>query len=813
MRKHARVVVIGGGMAGASVLFRLAERGITDTVLLERATLTSGSTWHAAGLLPLYSPNHARTRFIQESLNTYTRLQEEENEPLGLHRCGQLRLATTADRWDEYHRYLGLIDTNGVDARLVSPTEIQELWPLIERLDGVIGALYHPNDGYIAPADATQALIRRARNAGAEVKENIEVTAIERLTSGEWKVRTPQGDVVCEHIVSATGSYAKETGRLVGLHVPIIPVLHHYVVTESVPEIQQRRGLGLPEMPVLRDDKGQYYLREERDGLLFGPYEKYAEPFAVDGVPEGFAGQLVPLNYDIMEQQILHLNEFIPAFGRAGIISDVRGPLGCTPDNGPLVGPASGLDNYWLMEGFTGAINLGPGVAKFLVNWMLDGEPGEDMSAIDPRRYGPYTSKRYLCVKNSEAFGHNFGLLYPDEELPAGRPLKTSPAYDRLTALGGVWGAVHGWETPMWFAPAGVEQKEVYSFRRSNYFEHVRAECHSVRSRAGLLDLSHFGKYEVTGEGAARFLDGLVANRLPNPGRVALCHVLTPFGKVASEFTISQLASDHFYLVGSPRADQYNLDLLSRALPKDASVQLRQVTEQRGTWVLTGPRARDILSGLTDFDLGNDTRPWFSASVGEVAMAPDVRILRVGFAGELGYELHASLPYHRHLLEALLAAGKEHGMALFGGRALRSLRLEKTYRSFWVDIGMGETALEAGLSRFIKTDKGDFVGRDAVLAEQCAGPKHRLVPIEVERSESDAGGHEAIYTRGGQVAGRVTSGGWCQWLEKSIVLGLVDTEHAAVGTPLQVPVLGKKRAAQVIDESPYDAQNLRCIGG
>ena len=814
MQSHARVVVVGGGCVGVNILHELARRGWNDAVLIERRQLTSGSTWHAAGLIPIYSFSYSFGRLIAKSIEIYEGLEAETGHPVGWHKCGQLRVANSRERMDEYLNYASIAETQGVRAEILGPAEVRELWPLFEGHRDLLGGVYNPDDGHIAPADLTQAAAAGARDKGAKIHQETRVTAIEAQPGGEWRVRTDRGDVVCEHVVLATGSYARETGAMVGLDIPAVPVLHQYWVTETVPELVRRHAEGRPEMPVLRDESINGYVREEGDCLMFGPYERpeKLEHFALDGVPEWFGADLLPEDMEAVEAHWETAIELVPALGRAGIRRNVRGPICTTPDNLPLVGPAWGLRNFWLAQGCSGGILMGGGIGHYLSEWMIDGEPGIDLSEIDCRRFGAYANKRWTAVKAREAFGHNFGIHYPGYEWPAGRPNRSAPSHGRLSERGAVWGAVYGWEVPNWFAPPGVGARDIYSYRSFNYFPHVGEEVRAVRHAAGLLEMTPMAKFEVSGPAAEDWLDRILANRPPRePGRIALCHLLTGKGTVRCEFTVTRLAEDLFYLVGTPRGERHDFDTLWRALPRDGSVSLRNASGERGCFTVVGPRAREVLQPLADGDLGNDALPWLRAGTMSVGFASDVRVLRIDYEGELGYELYHPIGHQLPLLDALLEAGEGHGLRLAGYRAIESLRLDKSYRAMYRDLDVEHSALEAGLDRFVKLDGNrDFVGRAALERQRATGLERRMVTLKVDTADADAYMNEGVYASGGgPPVGRVTSGAWSHTLGHSISMAYVGTEHSRPGTELEIPLLGERRPATVIEDSPYDPANRR----
>ncbi len=811
MQSHARVVVIGGGCVGANILYSLAHRGWTDVCLLERTELTAGSTWHAAGLIPLYSFSYKFGRLIAKTIEIYEGLEAETGQAVGWHKCGQLRVASTPDRMDEYLSYASIAETQGVRAEILTPEQTVDLWPLMKRAPDLLGAVYNPDDGHIAPADVTQALAKGARNLGAQIHRNTEVLSVEQKTGGEWLVKTNQGDITCEHLVTATGNYIQQTAAMLGLNLPGFPVVHQYWVTETVPAVRERHEQGLPELPVLRNEAINGYVREERDGLMFGPYERpqRLEHFARDGVPDWFGADLLAEDMESAEENWEAGLELVPVLGEVGIQSNVRGPICVSPDNLPLAGPAWGKRNLWLAEAFSGGILMGGGIGHELANWIIDGEPHVDLSEVDPRRFGDYANKVWTGHKNKETFGHNFGIHYPGYEWPEARPAKTMPCYDKLDAKGAVWGAVYGWEIPNWFAPEGVEPRDEWSYRTFNSLPHIAAECHAVRNAVGMIEMTPMAKFEVSGPGAEAWLNRVLANAMPKrAGGIALAHFLTHKGTVRAEFTVTRLADDSFYLVATPRGERHDFDLLFKALPSDGSVSLRNATLERGCFTVVGPNARALLEPLVDADIGNEAFRWMTGRSVTVGLASDVRMMRVNYEGELGWELYHPICYNNHLFNELTKAGAGHGLKHVGYRAIESLRLEKSYRAMYRDMDVEHTALESGLDRFVKLDKGDFRGRDALVNQQANGLEQRMVTLKVETVDADAFMNEAVF-KGGKLVGRVTSGATSHNFGACLSMAYLDVEHAAVGTELEIPLLGERRRATVIADSPYDPTNER----
>jgi len=808
MKSHARVVVIGGGAVGVSTLYHLTRKGWSDVVLVERKELTSGSTWHAAGLLPLFNMSYSVGQIHKYSVALYQTLEAETGQNVGFSKVSNIRLALNRDRMDEYHQYAGVAETIGVEVEFLTPQQVKEIWPLCN-VEGLVGAIRHPEDGYIQPADLTQALARGARQGGAEIYRQTRVTGIEQKPSGEWLVRTDRGAITCEHVVSASGNFARQTGAMVGLEIPVIPVEHQYIVTEPHPEIVRRHEQGLPEMGVLRESDGSWYLREEAGGLLLGPYEKGAPCCYTDGPREDAEYELFQDDLERLTPHIEAAINRVPAFGEVGVKEVYNGAICYTPDGSPIIGPAWGLRNFWLNEGHSFGITAAGGAGWQLANWIVEGEPTIDMLGVEPRRFGDYASKAYLRSKNEEAYSNVFTIHYPDEERPAGRALRMAPCYDRMKALGAVFGQKFGWERPNWFAPKGVPQEDHWSFRRSRWFEHVGDECRNVAQNVGLLDMTAFAKARVSGPGAEAFLDRLVANRLPQKiGRVNLCHALNSRGGVHSEFTIMREGSESFYLVSAGAWQRLDHDWVRKHMPADGSVQFQNLTGAIGVLVVAGPKARTLLERVSDADFSNAAFPWLTGREIDVGLAP-ARALRVNFVGELGWELHHGLEYQNHIFDALMDAGQDLGLKPFGIRAMDSMRIEKSYRLIGTELSIEYAAYESGLDRFIHPNKGDFVGRDALVRWREQGFANRFVTLEVhDVTDADALGNNPIYANG-RLVGRATGGNYGFRLEKSLALAMVRPEFSELGTELEMDVLGTRHWVTVIPESPYDPENQR----
>jgi dimethylglycine dehydrogenase len=806
MKTHARVVVIGGGVVGVSTLYHLTKKGWSDCVLVERKELTSGSTWHAAGLLPLFNMSYSVGQLHRYSVELYESLEEETGLDAGLRQVGNIRLAMNQDRMDEYHQYAGVAATLGVEVNFLTPDAIKNLWPLCNT-DGLVGGIVHPRDGYIQPADVTQAMARGARNHGGEIYRNTTVTGITQRPNEEWVVHTDKDDIICEHVVSASGNFARKTGEMIGLEIPVIPVEHQYIVTEPHPEIQKRHEQGLPEMGVLRESDGSWYMREEARGLILGPYEKGAPVCYWDGPTDDSEYELFQEDLERLEPHIEAAINRVPAFGEVGVKEVYNGAICYTPDGSPIVGPAWDRKNFWLNEGHSFGITAAGGAGWQLAEWMIEGAPSVDMLGVDPRRFGAYCSKAYLKLKNEEAYRNVFSIHYPDEEREDGRPLRTAPCYERMQALGAVFGQKYGWERPNWFATEGMEQKDDWSFRRSKWFEAVRNECLNVQENVGILDMTAFAKCRISGPNAEAWLDNLLANRIPkNPGRVNLCHALNIHGGVRSEFTILRNPDNSFYLVSAGALERFDHDYLKKQLPDDGSVRFDLVTNQIGVLVVAGPKARTLMERVSDVDFSNESFPWLSAQRIGIGMA-DSTVVRVNFVGELGWEIHHPMEMQNHVFDTLLAAGEDLGLKPFGIRAMDSLRLEKSYRLVGTELSIEYAAYESGLHRFVHPNKGDFVGRDALVAWQQKGFDNAFVTLEVhDTTDADALGNNAVF-KDGENVGRATGGGFGFRLNKSLALGMVRPDLSEVGTELEMDILGTLHRVTVIKESPYDSNN------
>jgi dimethylglycine dehydrogenase len=769
----------------------------------------------------------------QYSVNFYHELEKETGQNVGFSVVSNIRLASTEDRMDEYRYYSGVAQTVGVTVNFLTPEEVKEAWPM-SNVDGLIGAIQHPDDGYIQPADLTQALAKGARARGAEIYRNTTVEGLEQQKDNTWIVKTDKGDIHCEHVVSCTGNFARKTGKMVGLDIPVIPVEHQYIVTDPHPEILERKAAGLPEQAVLRDSDAGYYLREEAGGMILGPYEENAPCCYVDGPSAESEYELFNGDLDRLMPHVEACMERVPAFAEVGVKTIYNGAIAYTPDGNPIVGPAWGLNNFWLNEGHSFGITAAGGAGWQLAEWIVDGEPTVDMMGVDPRRFGPYASRGYLRTKNEEAYDHVFKNHYPDEERSAARPLKTSPCYERMKKLGAVFGSVYGWERPNWFAPLdyhlsdqALDKPDVLwnknhsaplddgrvveknSFRRSNYFNFVGDECRHVHEHVGILDMSAFSKATVSGPGSEDWLNSIVANTIPKTiGRIGLCHMLSLNGGVRAEFTIYKRANNSYYLVFAGASERHDWDYLTKLAPTDGSVTLQKITTQMGVLVLAGPKSRDVLQRLTDTDLSNDTFKWLTGKSINVGYA-QAEALRVNFVGELGWELHHPIEMQNYIFDELMRVGADFNLKPFGIRAMDSMRIEKSYRLIPREMSIEYSALESGLERFVKLDKScDFVGKAGLQAWQEKGFDNRFVTLEVhDIDDADARGSEGIY-KDATLIGRATSGGFGFRVNKSLALGMVLKDYSMEGTELEIEILGRRYRATVIPESSFDAENL-----
>ncbi|HVN98969.1 MAG TPA: FAD-dependent oxidoreductase [Steroidobacteraceae bacterium] len=807
MKSHAQVVVIGGGAVGCSALYHLTQLGVTDVVLLERDELTAGSTWHAAGNCPNFSTSWNLIKLQRHSTRLYGELAARVGYDINYHVTGSIRLAHTPERVDEFRHVVSQARAQGIEFEMLTPAQITQRHPFLTT-DGILAGLYDPFDGDIDPAQMTQALAKGARDAGAEIHRKTRVTAISRTPSGEWRLETTQGTITAQSVINAAGYRGGEVAALVGVYLPIVTLSHQYLVTEDIPELVAR---GAARLPLVRDPDVSYYLRQERHGLILGPYEWQATAHWLDRIPDEFAHQLFDDDTGRLEKYIEAACERIPILSTVGVKTVINGPIPYAPDGNPLIGPAPGLPGFFHCCAFTFGIAQAGGAGKCIAEWVARGQPEWDMWPLDSRRYLEFANHKYTLAKAIETYQHEYGIGYPAEERPAGRPAKSSPVYQRLKDKGARFGARGGWERAVYFPQAGDSAGPELSFRRPAWHAAVKRECEAVQKRVAVLDLAGFTKFEVTGIGAAAWLDHMVAGVVPKPGRTALNYFCAPSGGIVTEMTLTAFAPDRFWLISAAAGERHDEHWLREHLPSDGSVRIENQSSRYGTLIVVGPKSRELLAKLTPADLSNAAFPWLSMRSIEIGYTRAIA-LRVNYMGELGWELHVPLEHLLSVYDLLWEAGEAFGIADFGLYAMDSLRLEKCYRAWKGDLTTEYTPFMASLDRFVKLDKpGGFIGQEALRREAAAGPRERFVPLVVDAADADAAAVSIVY-RGSEVVGLVTSGGYGYRLGCSIALAYVRTDLAVAGTQLEVEILGERRRAVVGREPLYDPDNALLRG-
>jgi dimethylglycine dehydrogenase len=804
----ARVVIIGGGVVGASCLYHLAKAGWADCVLLEKNELTAGSTWHAAGNVPTFSTSWSVMNMQRYSTELYARLGAEVEYPMNYHQTGSIRLAHSRERMQEFQRARGMGKVQGMDLDILGVDEIKARYPFLETHD-LQGALYDPNDGDIDPAQVTQALAKGARDMGAQILRFTPATGVRR-ENGEWIVATEKGEIRCEYVVNAAGYYAQRVGEWFkpygGRTVPMMVMSHQYLLTDEIPELEAWSREAGHKLPLLRDVDSSYYLRQEKYGLNLGPYERNCKAHWVkpdDPMPEDFSFQLYPDDLERLEWYIEDAMARVPLLGQAGISKVINGPIPYAPDGLPLIGPMPGVPNAFEACVFTFGIAQGGGAGKVLAEWVTEGATEWDMWACDPRRFTDYTDPEYCVAKGMEVYGHEYAMHFPWHRWPAAPDRKVSPVHERVKALGGVMGVYNGWERANWFAKPGDDTSEAatQTWDRAGPWEaRIREECEAVRDACGVLDLPGFTRLWIEGTGADDWLRGFVTGGLPKVGRMNLVYVADKRGRIVTEFSCIRLKEDSFVLITAATAQWHDGELVRRALPEGLS--LRETTTERDALLLAGPKSRDILAGLTDADL---SLPWLSHQHATVA-GQKAFLARVSFTGELGWEIHAENAAIPAIYEALMAAGVKP----FGMFALNSLRIEKGYRAWKGDLSTDYSMLEGGLERFVKFDKPqDFAGKAALLAEKQRGVKKQFVTLIVEAKAADAPYMSTLWHEG-QIVGETTSGAWGYRVGASVALGMLRADLAVPGTEIEVEIYGERCRAVVQPDAPlWDAQNER----
>jgi dimethylglycine dehydrogenase len=804
MKAAARAVVIGGGVVGASTLYHLAKIGWTDVLLIEQSELAAGSTWHAAGGMHTFNGEANISRLQKYTIDLYREIEALSGQSCGLHPNGGLMLAATQGELDSLKLICSRARYLGMETEMISLDQASCLNPLIDT-SHFIGALWRADGGHCDPSGTTHAYVKAARKLGASVERFTRVLSLGQRRDGSWDVVTDKGTVHAEHVVNCAGLWARELGHMVGIELPVLAMEHHYLLTEDIPELQGRDK----EIVNTTDYAGEIYLRQERGGALIGTYEPHGVVWSPLKTPDEFSMQLLPDDFERLAPYFEVGFQHFPALGRVGIRKAINGPFTFAPDGNPLVGPVRGLPNYWVACAVMAGFSQGGGIGLVLSRWMAHNDPGQDIISMDVARFGAFATPKYTSLKVPENYSRRFRLAYPNEELPAARPVRRSPIYQQLKAAGAVMGANFGLEQALWFAPAGVTPAETPTYRRSEAFPIVRAECEAVRNAVGLYETSNYGKYEVTGRGARSWLDRVFASRIPRPGRLGLAPMLSPAGRIMGDLSIACLADDRFLIVGSGFAEEFHLRWFWASMPP-ADVFVRSAASSLTGVSIAGPRSRQLLQRLVRDDLSPAAFKLFQLRQTAVGLAPAI-LTRAGFTGELGYEIWTTPDYFASLYDELWDAGRELGLKHFGGRALSSLRLEKGYGSFNKDFRPDYTAAETGLDRFVDFAKPDFAGRAAALAERATGPARRFVVMEVADAHAEAIGYESII-KDGSAVGYLTSGAYGHCIGRSLAAGYVPSALARDGERLELDILGEIRTATVHLEPMYDPEGLRLRG-
>jgi dimethylglycine dehydrogenase len=801
MKPSARAVVIGGGVVGASTLYHLAKIGWTDVMLIEKSELTSGSTWHAAGGMHTFNGEANISRLQKYTIDLYREIEALSGQSCGLHPNGGLMLAATQGELDSLKLICSRARYLGMETEMISLNEAARFNPLIDTSD-FIGALWRADGGHCDPSGTTQAYVKAARLLGASVERFTRVQSLAQRADGSWDVVTDKGTVHAEHVVNCGGLWAREIGHMVGIELPVLAMEHHYLLTEDIPELQGREQ----EIVNTTDYAGEIYMRQERGGALIGTYEPHGIVWSPLKTPDDFSMQLLPDDFERLAPYFEVGFRHFPALGRVGIRKAVNGPFTFAPDGNPLVGPVRGVRNFWVACAVMAGFSQGGGIGLVLSRWMAENDPGQDIISMDVARFGAFATPKYTAIKVPENYSRRFRLAYPNEELPAARPVRRSPIYDRLKAAGAVMGANFALEHALWFAPQGVAPTETPTYRRSEAFPFVRAECQAVRAEVGVYETTNYGKYEVSGRGARRWLDRVLACRIPRLGRMGLAPMLSSAGKIIGDFSIACLAADRFLIMGSGFAEEFHLRWFWQAEPP-ADVFVRSVACTLAGVSIAGPKSRELVQRLVRDDLSAAAFKLFDVRQTAVGFAPAI-LTRAGFTGELGYEIWTTPDYFATLYDDIWNAGQDLGLRHFGGRALSSLRLEKGYGSFNKDFRPDYTPAETGLDKFVDFDKPDFVGRAAAITERDAGPRRRFVVMEVEAADADVTGYESIM-KDGVAVGYVTSGAYGHCVDKSLAAGYVPTALARDGERFVIDILGETCAATIRLEALHDPKGLR----
>jgi dimethylglycine dehydrogenase len=808
MKTSARVVVIGGGVVGCSVLYHLTKAGWKDVVLIERDILTSGSTWHAAGGFHTLNGDPNVAKLQGYTIGLYDELEKISGQACGLHRSGGLILADSPARMEWLKmaharaRYLGL------ETEMLSMAEAKKLNPLLEE-KYFVGAMLDAADGNLDPEGTTHAYAKSARIGGAEIYQGTRVTELKPRKDGSWDVITEQGNIHAEHVINAAGLWAREVGRMVGLELPVLAMSHQYLVTDDMPEVVAFNKQHGHELPHIIDFKSEIYMRQERSGLVLGTYEQDCRPWSPKTTPWEFGRELFQPDLDRISHNLELGYQHFPALAKAGIKRVINGPFTFTPDGNPLVGPVQGLKNYWLACGVLAGFSQGGGVGLALSQWMVNGDPGFDVWAMDNARYGDWATRSYTNEKVRETYSRRFSIRFPNEELPAARPQQTTALYDVMLSQGAVMGDSWGLETPLWFAPKGTEPKDIVSFHRSNDFAHVKAEVLGTRNGVGVTEIANFAKYAFRGPGAEAFLSRLMTNKMPKTGRLILTPMLNPNGKLIGDFTIAKAKDDLFYMWGSSQAQKYHMRWFEQHLPADGSVAIERFDMGLVGLSIAGPKSRAVLAAMTDEDVSNAAFKFMDHRSLDIANVPAL-INRVTYTGDLGYEIWVKPEYQRRLYDAIMKVGAPHGIVNFGMRALLSMRLEKNFPTWFRELRPIYGAFEAGLDRFVDLTKNDFIGLEAARAEKQSGGKLRRVSMIVEASDADVLGDEPIFHKG-KVVGWVTSGGFAHYVDKSLAQGYVPKELVG-NDEFEIELIGEMKKARINHEPLFDPKGERMRG-
>jgi len=803
MKTHAQAVVIGGGLVGCSILYHLAKMGWTDSVLLERDELTSGSTWHAAaGIHGLHDHNNI-SKLQYYTMQLYEELEEFTGQGCGIFQPGTLYLAQTRDREHQLRMQSAKARYFQVEFEELSRDEAERMHPLAN-FDGIRAIMYEPDGGNVDPSGVTYAYAKGARNLGAEIERFTPVTATIQRTDGSWDVETDKGTIHADVVVNAAGLWAREVAAMAGFELPLIPMEHQYFVTETIPEIAALEK----RLPLIADRDGEYYMRQEGQGLLVGAYEKNGKFWSEDGTPMDFGHELLDDDLERIEENLMRAFERVPVLTEAGVKRVINGPMIWSPDSSALIGPVPELKNYYCCTGIIPGFSQSGGLGLVMGQWITQGEPEMDLFPWDLARFGNWASKPFTKARALDQYSHRFKIHFPYEERSAGRPIKTRPAYERQKTLGAVFGLSYGYEHPLWYAGAGVEAKEDYGFERQNWFEPVAAECKALRSAVGVIDVSNFAKYEIRGDGSEDYLNRLVANYVPaETGRSCLTPMLGARGGIAGDFTITKLAHEHYLMIGSGIAERYHQRYFN-AVSRPETVSFESLTEAWGGFNVAGPNSRELLSRLSDADLSDDAFRFMSNRAITIA-GIDARAIRVSFSGDLGWEIYVPIEHQLELYDAILEAGADLGVRPVGGRALLSLRVEKGYGSWSREYSPEYWPQEVGLDRLIKLDKPDFLGRDAYLAIKDNPPREKLVLVEVETENADANGGEPVFLIDGNPVGRVSSGAYGHSVGTSLALCFIKADFANPGTELDVAILGLPHRAKILEHPPFDPKGER----